>query len=97
MQLKSLIQAYKDRVINTRRDLHRIPEVAYTEEKTSAYVADYLKQEGLAVSTGIARYGVVGQLKTGRPGPTPVGPSPWSTVSRSSPTGRGTSRSTRST
>jgi len=70
MQLKSLLQAYKERVVTTRRDLHRIPEVAYTEEKTSAYVADYLKREGLSVTTGIARYGVVGQLETGRSGPT---------------------------
>jgi metal-dependent amidase/aminoacylase/carboxypeptidase family protein len=70
MNIKELIQPYKDLVINTRRDLHRIPEVAYTEEKTSAYVADYLKREGLAVTTGIARYGVVGLLETGRPGPT---------------------------
>ena len=35
MKTKSLIQPYKELVINTRRDLHRIPEVAYTEEKTS--------------------------------------------------------------
>ena len=33
-------------------------------------MADYLKREGLAVTTGIARYGVVGLLETGRPGPT---------------------------
>jgi amidohydrolase len=70
MKIKSLIQPYKDLVVNTRRELHRIPEVAYTEEKTSAYVADYLKREGLSVTTGIARYGVVGLLETGRPGPT---------------------------
>jgi amidohydrolase len=70
MQLNSLIQTYKERVVKARRDLHRIPEVAYTEEKTSAYVADYLEQEGLTVSTGIARYGVMGLLETGRPGPT---------------------------
>jgi amidohydrolase len=68
--IKSAIQQYKDRVVNTRRDLHRIPEVAFTEAKTAAYVADYLKREGLAVTTGIARHGVVGLLETGRPGPT---------------------------
>ena len=70
MQIKSLLQRYKERVIDARRDLHGIPEVAYTEEKTSAYVAEYLQREGLAVTTGIARYGVVGLLETGRPGPT---------------------------
>jgi amidohydrolase len=57
-------------VINTRRDLHRIPEVGYTEEKTSAYVADYLRREGLEVQTGIAQFGVLGLLQGGKPGPT---------------------------
>ncbi len=69
MDMKPFLQDYVDRVIGTRRDLHRIPEVAYTEEKTSAYVADYLEKEGLTVTTGIARTGVVGLLDTGRPGP----------------------------
>ncbi|MGA6927131.1 MAG: amidohydrolase [Desulfosarcina sp.] len=70
MQIKSFLQTYQQRVIDIRRELHGIPEVAYTEAKTSAYVADYLQREGLAVTTGIARYGVVGLLDTGRPGPT---------------------------
>jgi amidohydrolase len=65
-----LVSEHKELVINTRRDLHRIPETAYTEKKTSAYVAEYLNREGLEVQTGIATYGVVGLLKTGRPGPT---------------------------
>jgi amidohydrolase len=69
MDIKSHVQACKDRVIAVRRDLHRIPELAYTEEKTSAYAAEYLQREGLAVTTGIARTGVVGLLETGRPGP----------------------------
>ncbi|WP_319407259.1 amidohydrolase [uncultured Desulfosarcina sp.] len=70
MILKDQIASCKNHLIGVRRDLHRIPEVAYTEEKTSAYVADYLKREGLSVVTGIARTGVVGLLETGRPGPT---------------------------
>jgi len=65
-----LVSEYKELVINTRRDLHRIPETAYTEKKTSAYVTEYLNREGLQVQSGIATYGVVGLLKTGRPGPT---------------------------
>jgi amidohydrolase len=60
----------KDLIINLRRDLHRIPETAYTEKKTSAYVAHYLNNLELEVKTGIASYGVVGLMKTGRPGPT---------------------------
>jgi amidohydrolase len=64
------VRELKDRVINIRRDLHRIPETAYTEKKTSAYVADYLNNLGLEVQTGIAQYGVIGLMKTDRPGPT---------------------------
>ena len=65
-----LVTEQKNRIIESRRDLHRIPETAYTEKKTSAYVADALCAEGLDVHTGIAEYGVVGLLETKRPGPT---------------------------
>jgi amidohydrolase len=65
-----LVSEHKDLIIKMRRDLHRIPETAYTEKKTSAYVADYLNSLGLEVQTGIAQYGVVGLIKTDRPGPT---------------------------
>jgi len=70
IDIRELVSEYKELIIKTRRDLHRIPEVGYTEAKTSAYVADYLKQEGLEVQTGIAQFGVVGLLETGKPGPT---------------------------
>jgi amidohydrolase len=70
MDIKNQIQSYKERVINIRRDLHQIPELGFKEDKTSAYVAAYLKKEGLEVTTGIARTGVVGLLRTGRSGPT---------------------------
>jgi amidohydrolase len=70
VDIHKLVSEHKDLVINTRRDLHRIPEVGYTEEKTSAYVADYLRREGLEVQTGIARFGVLGLLKGGKSGPT---------------------------
>jgi amidohydrolase len=65
-----MVSELKDLIINTRRDLHRIPETGYTEKKTSAYVADYLTKEGLDVQTEIAQYGVVGLMDTGKPGPT---------------------------
>ncbi|MEJ2170244.1 MAG: M20 family metallopeptidase [Desulfobacterales bacterium] len=70
VDIHKLVREHKQLVINTRRDLHRIPEVGYTEKKTSAYVTEYLKREGLEVQTGVAQFGVVGLLKTGRPGPT---------------------------
>lgn len=68
--IHQLVSEHKELILSTRRDLHRIPETAYTEKKTSAYVADYLSEEGLDVQTEIAQYGVVGLLDTGKPGPT---------------------------
>ena len=68
--IKHLILEQKDRIIDARRHLHRIPEPAFTEEKTSSYIAQYLTESGFEVQGGIAKYGVVGLLKTGKPGPT---------------------------
>ena len=68
--IHQLVADQKDLIIQLRRDLHRIPETAYTEKKTSAYIANYLNNLKLEVKTGIARYGVVGLMKTGKPGPT---------------------------
>jgi len=70
VNIKKLVSKQKDLVIKIRRDLHRIPETAYMEKKTSAYVTEYMRKEGLRVTTGIAQYGVVGLMETGRPGPT---------------------------
>ena len=68
--VKPIVEELRERIVDIRRDLHRIPEPAYTEEKTSRYVAEILKKEGLSVQTGIAKTGVIGLLDTGRPGPT---------------------------
>jgi amidohydrolase len=70
LDFRQLVNECRDQIISVRRDLHRIPETAYTEKKTSAYVADYLTRQGLEVQTGIARYGVVGLLRSAKPGPT---------------------------
>ncbi|MBW1781194.1 MAG: amidohydrolase [Deltaproteobacteria bacterium] len=67
--LRERVHAHREQIIKTRRDLHRIPETAFKEEKTSAYVARCLREEGLVVRTGIAQYGVVGLMETGTPGP----------------------------
>jgi len=70
VDLRELVRNHRDRVVSIRRELHQIPEPAYTEEKTSAAVAEHLKSAGLEIRTGVARYGVVGLLRTKRPGPT---------------------------
>ena len=68
MDLKKDILNIKDRLVQTRRDLHLIPETAFSEKKTADYVSRYLKALGLDVQTGIAKYGVVGVMDTGKPG-----------------------------
>jgi len=69
MDLKQLVNNERVLLIDTRRDLHRIPETGFQENKTSVYVARRLREEGLEVQTGIAQSGVVGLLESGAPGP----------------------------
>ena len=56
------------KVIGWRRDLHRHPELGNREVRTAGIVAEHLRQLGLEVRTGIARTGVVGVLRGGKPG-----------------------------
>lgn len=53
-----------------RHDLHRIPETAFSEHETSAYVADVLRELGYDVTTGIGRTGLVASLTRGTSGRT---------------------------
>ncbi len=69
-EIKRRVRDKRDLISKLRRDLHRIPETGYNEKKTSRYVGDYLKNLGLEVKAGIARTGVLGLLKGGRPGRT---------------------------
>src|SRR3954452_7608542 len=62
-------QAQEARVIAWRRDIHAHPELGNQEQRTSALVADHLRGLGLKVRTDVARTGVVGILRGGRPGP----------------------------
>ena len=58
------------RLIETRRDLHAHPELAYEERRTAGVVAKRLGELGWSVQTGIAQTGVVATLEGTRPGPT---------------------------
>ncbi|MBN9334627.1 M20 aminoacylase family protein [Devosia sp.] len=57
---------------NLRRYLHTRPELAYAEHETSTLVANYLRDWGFDVETGIGGTGVVGSLTVG-PGEKTVG------------------------
>jgi amidohydrolase len=64
------LKEHRDLIIQTRRDLHRIPETAFTEKKTAAYLKQYLSGMDLEIDSDIAITGIVAMMKTGRPGPT---------------------------
>lgn len=54
-----------DLLIQTRRDLHRHPEIGFQEFRTAGIVAERLRAAGYEVRTGIAQTGVVGTLHGG--------------------------------
>jgi amidohydrolase len=71
MDIKTIINKEKANITAIRQALHKIPEKGLLEKKTSRFVADYLNNiPELEVTTGMAKTGVVGLLKTGRPGKT---------------------------
>lgn len=57
------------KVIAWRRDFHEHPELSNREERTAGIVAAHLRSLGIDVRTGVAKTGVVGILRGGRPGP----------------------------
>lgn len=64
------IHSIFEAMVETRRDLHQHPELAFREFRTAGIIAAELNRLGYAVEEGIARTGVVGVLDSGRPGKT---------------------------
>lgn len=59
----------ESKVITWRRDFHQNPELGNREFKTAEKIAVHLRSLGIEVQTGVAKTGVVGILKGGKPGP----------------------------
>ena len=59
----------ESKVIAWRRDFHEHPELGNHETRTAGIVARHLQSLGIEVKTGVAKTGVVGILKGGKPGP----------------------------
>jgi len=73
MPILNRIAEFHDDMTTWRRDFHQHPELGFEEHRTSAIVADKLRQFGVdEVVTGIAKTGVVGVIR-GRPGDRAVG------------------------
>ena len=65
----TLSEKVEQKVIEWRHHIHENPELSNREFKTAAYVAAHLKSLGIEVQEGVAKTGVVGILKGGKPGP----------------------------
>lgn len=57
-------------VVELRRDFHAHPELGFEEVRTAGIVAERLKALGYEVRTGVGQTGVVGVLRTKKPGKT---------------------------
>lgn len=71
--LSSLIEqkamAVQSKLVEWRRYLHQHPELSNREYKTGEFVVEHLKALGIEVKYPVAKTGVVGILKGGKPGP----------------------------
>jgi hippurate hydrolase len=65
--------AFLDRLTGIRRDIHRHPETAFEERRTSDIVAGILEELGMEIHRGLGKTGVVGTLKGKRGGDRVIG------------------------
>jgi hippurate hydrolase len=65
MPIINRIAEFQREMSQWRQDIHAHPETAFEETRTSAIVAEKLRDFGLDVHAGLAKTGVVGTLKSG--------------------------------
>ena len=68
-RIDQAVQEAAPGIVEIRHRLHQNPELSNRETQTAELVAGHLRKLGLEVRTGIAKTGVVGILKGGKPGP----------------------------
>ena len=59
----------ESRCIEWRHDFHRNPELGNREFRTAKIIAEHLRKLGIETKEGVAKTGVVGVLRGGKPGP----------------------------
>lgn len=69
-KLGQKVEEIRDELIAVRRDLHRHPELGFEEYYTADKVANYLKDCGYEVTTGVGGTGVIGVMYGANEGPT---------------------------
>ena len=69
MDITEAAKSVHQEVVRWRQDLHRIPEIGFDLEQTSAYVQARLAEMNIPY-TSAAKTGVIGLIEGGSPGPT---------------------------
>ena len=67
--IDAIVDTDTTRLVEVFKDLHRNPELGFRETRTAGIVAQALKEQGFAVTTGIGSTGVAAVLRNGS-GPT---------------------------
>jgi amidohydrolase len=67
--IRSAAEKIESKCIAWRRDLHEHPELGNREFRTAAIIAKHLRSLGMEVKENVAKTGVIGILKGGKPGP----------------------------
>ncbi len=66
-KIKALAKDYAPEIVAIRRHLHQHPELSFEEYNTSAYVAEYLKNQNIPHQTGVAKTGIVATIEGKNP------------------------------
>jgi len=72
MELNKLCQEMEEYLIQTRRYLHRHPELSYDEKETSAFIKKELNRFGISYEDVLPGYNIVATISCGKPGKTVV-------------------------
>jgi amidohydrolase len=67
--IENAVNKIETKCIAWRRDIHQHPELGNREFRTAKLIAEHLRSLGIEVKEGVAKTGVVGILKTNKPGP----------------------------
>ncbi|MDR1834718.1 MAG: amidohydrolase [Fusobacteriaceae bacterium] len=69
-RIAQLADKYLEKIMELRRELHKIPELGFEEFKTAEVVKRELTKLGIPYQDKIAKTGIVGIIKGGKPGKT---------------------------
>ena len=69
VELNELKEIEKE-MIELYKTLHQMPELGLNEVRTSALIAEKLREWGIETVTGVARTGVIGTIRSKKPGKT---------------------------